>query len=369
MTLRRTPLWELHRAAGARFTEFGGWEMPVQYRGILAEHAAVRERAGLFDVSHMGEIEVAGPGALELCQRVATNDAARLAVGQAQYTLWCSESGGTIDDTILYRSGEQRYLFCVNAGNAEICAAWIAEQAAGRAGVAVRDRSAELGLIALQGPLSAEVVRRAGAAELAALARFGCREARVAGVECLVARTGYTGEDGFELFVALDRAAELWRALGEAGSALGVEPIGLGARDTLRLEAALPLYGHELSREISPLEAGLGWAVELDKRELIGSAALTRERAAGPARRLIGLELVDPGIARAGHPVLADDQPVGAVTSGTKAPTLGRSIALALIAREALDARLSVEVRGRRLAAKRVRLPFYRRRGAAQAVG
>ena len=369
MTLKRTPLFDRHRSAGARFVEFGGWEMPVQYEGILAEHAAVRERVGLFDVSHMGEIEVSGPGALALCQHVATNDVSRIAVGRALYSPWCLETGGTIDDTILYRLGEDRYLICANASNAQTCAEWIAGHARGRRDVEVSDRSEEFGLLALQGPMAVDVLTRMEAADVVALERFGCRETEIGGVRCIAARTGYTGEDGFELFVPAGSATRLWDAIVAAGSDRGLRPIGLGARDTLRLEAALPLYGHELSREISPLEAGLGWAVKLDKGPFVGAEALARQKAEGPRRRLVGLEMVDPGIARADHPVLAGDRRVGVVTSGTRSPTLARSIALALVDREALDARLSVEIRGRRLEAKRVPLPFHRRGEGSKARG
>jgi glycine cleavage system T protein (aminomethyltransferase) len=365
VTLLRTPLYAQHRQAGGRFVEFGGWEMPVQYRGILAEHTAVRTRAGLFDVSHMGEIEVGGSGALALCQEVTTNDASRLAVGQAQYTLWCDERGGTIDDTILYHTGEDRYLFCVNASNATTCAAWIRERAGAHPRATVRDGSDEMGLLALQGPASVGVLERAGAGGLAGLPRFACVRTTLAGVGCLAARTGYTGEDGFELFASAGDLGGLWEGLLAAGESLGLEPIGLGARDTLRLEAGLPLYGHELARDISPLEAGLGWAVKLDKGEFVGRAALAAQREEGPARRLVGLEVVDSGIARAEHAVLEGSTVVGGVTSGTKSPTLGAAIALALVRREALDASLVVEVRGRRLRVRRVALPFYRRRTAS----
>jgi aminomethyltransferase len=362
---RRTPLHELHRQAGARFTEFSGWEMPVQYAGIIAEHNAVRTAAGLFDVSHMGELEVRGPGALALCQRVATNDASRLEVGRAQYTVWCAEDGGTIDDTILYRLGGERYMFCVNAGNAATCRDWILEQRKHVPSAEVIDCSDELGLIALQGPRAADVARRAGAEELAGLARFGCAETTVAGVSVIAARTGYTGEDGFELFVPAGQAAKLWQALVEVTSDdLCVSPIGLGARDTLRLEAALPLYGHELSREISPLEAGLGWAVKLSgKGDFVGAHALAALKQRGVARRLVGLELTEAGIARADYPVKSGERTVGVVTSGTKSPTLGKAIALALLASESVDAPVSVEIRGRAIRAERVRTPFYRREG------
>jgi aminomethyltransferase len=363
--MRRTSLFDEHKAAGARFTEFGGWEMPVQYEGILAEHALVRRSAGLFDVSHMGEIEVMGRDALALCQRVATNDASRLAVGQAQYTLWCDPQGGTIDDTILYRTGEDRYLFCVNAGNADVCLEWIREQQKHVPGAEVVDSSAAFALIALQGPRAPEVVSRVGAQDLAGLPRFACAQATVAGVRVLAARTGYTGEDGFELFAPQANAPELWRALlGVARDGLEIGPIGLGARDTLRLEAGLPLYGHELGRDVSPLEAGLGWAVKLDKADFIGRDALVERKRRGLARRLVGLVLTEPGIARAEYPVLASGAPVGHVTSGTKSPTLGKAIALALVASESLDAPLSVEIRGRAVAAERVALPFYRRAAA-----
>jgi aminomethyltransferase len=359
--MRRTPLHDEHRAAGARFTEFGGWEMPVQYTGILAEHALVRTSAGLFDVSHMGEIEVRGAQALALCQRIATNDAARLAVGQAQYTLWCDEGGGTIDDTILYRLGDERYMFCVNAGNAEACRDWILEQQRHVPGAEVVDVSADLALLALQGPRAADAMVRLGAPDVVALPRFGCARATVAGVDVVAARTGYTGEDGFELFTPQGAAVRLWRAiLGVASDDLPLGPIGLGARDTLRLEAALPLYGHELARDVSPLEAGLGWAVKLDK-PFVGRDALVAQKQRGVPRQLIGLELREPGIARADYPVQADGKLVGRCTSGTKSPTLGTAIALALVARQSLDAPLTVEIRGRAVAAERVRLPFYRR--------
>lgn len=359
--MRRTALFDLHREAGARFVEFGGWEMPVQYRGVLAEHAAVRERAGLFDVSHMGEIEIEGPGALGLCQEVATNDASRVAPGRAVYTPWCDDRGGTIDDTILYRLAPERWMFCVNASNAATCAAWIAERAEGREGVRVHDASDATGLLALQGPGSVGIVERLGGGGLSALPRFGVAPAELGGVPCVAARTGYTGEDGFELFVPAERSPALWRAILAAGGPLGVEPIGLGARDTLRLEAGLPLYGHELSRDISPLEAGLGWAVKLDKGPFRGREALAAQKEAGIPRRLVGLRLLEPGIARAEHPVFAGGERVGFVTSGTKSPTLGVAIALALVRSEAVDAALAVEVRGRRLRAERVALPFHRR--------
>ena len=335
--------------------------MPVQYRGLLDEHRAVRTGAGVFDVSHMGEILVEGEGALALCQEITTNDASRIAVGRAQYTVWCAEDGGTIDDTILYRQAEHRYLFCVNASNAGACFDWIQSRQAGHPEAVVEDRSASTALLALQGPRAAEVVSAGGGDWLVALRRFGCGEGDVFGVAVFGARTGYTGEDGFELFCAPDDVARLWDAIADAPGGVSVEPIGLGARDTLRLEAGLALYGHELGRGISPLEAGLGWAVKLDRDDFVGRDALVRQRDAGPPRQLLGLQLVDKGIARAEYPVRAGDRVVGTVTSGTRSPTLERAVALALVDREWVDADLSIEIRGRLAAAERVELPFYRR--------
>lgn len=358
--LRRTPLYERHGAAGARFVDFGGWQMPVQYRGLLDEHRAVRTSAGLFDVSHMGEIEVQGPGALALCQHLTTNDAARLDEGRAQYTIWCAEDGGTIDDTLLYRRGAESYLFCVNASNAETCAAWIRARAADRSDVEVTDRSAETALLALQGPEAAAVLEGVGAAWVTALGRFACADGLVLGLPVFGARTGYTGEDGFELFCAADRVGELWDGL-LASPGGTVEPIGLGARDTLRLEAGLALYGHELDRDISPLEAGLGWAVKLEGGAFVGRDALAEQKEAGVPRQLIGLGLTEKGIARADYPVKSGERVVGRVTSGTRSPTLERAVALALVDREWVDATLSIEIRGRAVAAERVPLPFYRR--------
>lgn len=361
-SLRRTALYDLHREAGARFTNFGGWEMPVQYEGVIAEHRTVREGVGLFDVSHMGEIEVRGPDALALCRRIATNDAALLEIGRAQYTLWCAEDGGIIDDAILYRLGPERYLFCVNACNTASCIEWIRHRAAEHREVEIRDLSAALALIAVQGPRAATLLGElVGGAVCTALPRFGCLETPLAGCDAIVARTGYTGEDGFEVFVDPGCSAVLWQQLLACGAACGVRPIGLGARDTLRLEAALPLYGRELGRDVSPYEAGLGWAVRLNRPELIGAAALAQQREEGVKRRLVGLALRQPGVARAGHRVWSGDRLVGGVTSGTMSPTLGLAIALALIETGSLDASLAVEIRNRKVAAERVPLPFYRR--------
>ncbi len=362
--LKRTPLYDLHRDMGAKIVVFAGWEMPVEYTSILDEHRAVRERAGLFDVSHMGELEVSGPGALDLVQRVITNDAARLEDGRALYTPMCREDGGCLDDMLVLRLAADRYLLVVNAANTESDAAWIAKAAEGMAGVEVDDRSAECALLALQGPRAPDILQPVSDLPLASIPRFGYQGGiRVAGVPCLVSRTGYTGEDGFEIFCHPDMAPRLWTVLLEAGRPHGLVPAGLGARDTLRLEAALPLYGHELREDINPLEARLGTFVKLDKGDFIGREALSRAKAEGVRRRLIGLEMVERGVPRHGYPVVAGDQVVGEVTSGGYAPTLERNIALALVAADHAgpDAELKVRIRGRDLAARVVPLPFYRR--------
>ncbi len=359
--LRRTPLYDMHRRLGAKLVEFGGWEMPVSYRGIVEEHRAVRTAAGLFDVSHMGEIEVSGPDAGALCQHLTTNDVRRLADGQVQYTLLCRPEGGVVDDVTLYRHGPARYFFCVNASNSAKDLAWISGHATGD--VTVTNRSDATALLALQGPRAEAILGRLTSAPLAALRPWRFLEDDVAGCKTLISRTGYTGEDGFELYAASRDAEHLWSALLDAGRVDGLEPIGLGARDTLRLEAALALYGHELDDTTSPLAAGLQRFVVLDGEDFIGRDALLRERAAGSARRLVGLGMLAPGIARQGYDVVVDGARVGRVTSGTQSPTLGRAIALAYVEAGLATpgTRLAVDVRGRAIGAEVVPTPFYKR--------
>ncbi len=357
---RRTPLWGAHRRLGAKLIEFGGWEMPVSYRGIIEEHRAVRGAAGLFDVSHMGEIEVSGPHAGATCQMLTTNDVRRLVDGQVQYTLLCRPDGGVVDDVTLYRHASERYFFCVNASNTPKDLAWIQEHAGG---ATITDRSAATALLALQGPRAAPILARLTAAPLASVKSFRFVDDRVADRATRISRTGYTGEDGFELYVAAADAERLWNALLEAGQGDGLEPIGLGARDTLRLEAALPLYGHELDDATTPLAAGLVRFVALDGDDFLGRDALRRERERGSARRLVGLELRAPGIARQGYPVLADGVAIGSVTSGTQSPTLGKAIALAYVdaAHATVGAGVAVEIRGRAVPAVVVPTPFCKR--------
>ncbi len=344
--------------------DFAGWEMPVQYGSIVAEHHAVRSAAGLFDVCHMGEIEISGREAEACCARLFTNDARTLRPGQAHYSLLANENGGLVDDVIIYRLEAERFLVCVNAANVAKDFAWMKSHSAGfsAGGCVLRDLSDEFGLIALQGPRATEVAGRLDPG-LVAAGRFSMRRSRLAGVEVWAARTGYTGEDGFEFFVAPRDAVALWRALLEAGSDLSLAPAGLGARDTLRLEAALPLYGHELGEDISPFEARVGWAVKLNRPDMVGYAALAAAKREGVARRLVGLEVLR-GVARHGYPLFASpdaSEPLGYVSSGSHCPTAGKALALALVAAGAaagLD-RALVDIRGKRRPVRVTGLPFY----------
>jgi len=358
--MKRTPLFSAHAALGARFVDFGGWEMPVQYAGIIEEHHAVRQRAGLFDVSHMGEIELRGPHALSACQLLTTNDVGRLRDGQAQYSLLCLPSGGVVDDIIVHRVHAERLLLCVNAANTEKDLAWITQH---RQGAEVVDRSAEFAQLALQGPRATEILTRLTALPLHDIPTFAFREGTVAGCPALAAHTGYTGEDGWEIYCAAEQAHTVWNAIMDAGHACGIATAGLGARDTLRLERALPLYGHELTETTTPLEAGLGWVVRFTKDAFIGSAALRRQQAAGVARHLVGLAMTEPGIARQGYPIAHASEVIGTVTSGTKSPTLGKAIALGYVASTWRDigTRLNIEIRNRFVGAEVVPLPFYKR--------
>ncbi len=362
--LKRTPLYDEHRALGARMVEFSGWEMPVQYSGILDEHRAVRERAGLFDVSHMGEFRVEGPGALDFLQGLVPNNVGRLAVNQALYTQVLLPDGGTLDDLIIYRLGDTLYQVVVNAGTMEKDWAWFSEHAAGRDDVTLTNISGETGLIAVQGPLAERILQRLTDTPLGEIGYYHAQPGTVAGIPSLISRTGYTGEDGFELYSAWDATPRLWRSVLEAGTSEGLIPAGLGARDTLRLEAGYCLYEHELTEQITPLEAGLGWTVKLEKgHDFIGQQALADEKRDGLRRKLVGIELRDRGVPRAGYPVLRDGQKVGALTSGTMSPTLNRAIGLGYVTPDVATSGtpVTVEIRGKQVAAEIVALPFYKR--------
>lgn len=359
-TLKRTPLYAAHRRAGAKLVEFAGWEMPVQYQGVIDEHLTVRRRAGLFDVSHMGEIEVRGAGALDLCQQLTVNDVARLKPFQAQYNLMLNDAGGAVDDVIVYRLAADIFFICVNASNSDKDYQWISRHAGEN--VEVENVSDKYAQLALQGPMAEKILQPLTRIALADIKSFYFAFGDVASVRCLIARTGYTGEAGFELYCEAAAAEQLWRGLLEAGVAHGLAPAGLGARDTLRLEKAYPLYGHELDDTTTPLEAGLDWVVKFSKHHFIGREILVKQKEAGPARKLVGVELVEPGIARAGYRLFKGDEPIGTVTSGTRSPSLEKSIALGYIAgaEAKVGNSVAVEIRGRKVGCKTVELPFYR---------
>jgi aminomethyltransferase len=348
-TLRRTPLYDRHRAAGARLVPFAGWEMPVQYEGIRQEHVAVRTGAGAFDVSHMGQVETSGADAERFLQRVLSNDVAKLAVGAAQYSVLCREDGGVLDDLFTYRLADDRYLTVTNASNHERDFAWMSEHAGGL-DVEVRDVAGDHAMIALQGPRARAVL--AAHLEGEAPGRMRAVEARVAGVDCLVCGTGYTGEDGVELLVAPEGAETVW-------DALGATPIGLGARDTLRLEVCFHLYGNDLSEDRNPLEAGLGWCCKLETG-FIGSDAL---RGFEPTQRLVPFSFSEPGIPRPGNPVLVDGEERGVVTSGTHSPCLERGIGMAYVpvGAAAPGTHVEVDVRGKRRHAEIREKPLYKK--------
>jgi aminomethyltransferase len=375
-TLRRTPLHSCHVAAGARMVGFAGWDMPVQYAGVIEEHRAVRQAAGLFDVSHMGEIRVHGAGALAFLQRLTPNDVARLAVGRAHYSGLLTERGTYIDDLLVYRLAADDFLLVVNASNAQADLAWIQRQAAvaapaGSAGsdnaaaadVQVSDQSDSYALLSLQGPRALQILASLAAGDVGGLRYYGFLQGQVGGAPALISRTGYTGEDGFELYVAPEHAPDLWQQLLAAGAPHGLQPAGLGARDTLRLEAAMALYGHELDSDTTPFEAGLAWVVKLDKGDFIGRQALVEQREAGAHRKLAGFTVLGRGIARQGHSVLSDGSAVGAVTSGTWSPTLDQAIGMAYVpaALATPGTPLGIDVRGRTVEAVASALPFYRR--------
>jgi aminomethyltransferase len=363
--LQKTPLNAVHRKLGARMVEFGGWEMPVQYRGVIEEHLAVRHAAGLFDVSHMGEIEVRGPGALAYIQELTVNDAAKLADGQVQYSAICYSHGGTVDDVTLYRFAADRYLFCVNAANTDKDFAWMEEVLAEGdfPDVTVHNLSNDFAQLALQGPAAETILSRLTDLDLSRIAYYHFAEGTVAEAPAIISRTGYTGEDGFELYFAPGAAEGIWEALLAAGAPDGLVPVGLGARDTLRLEMKYALYGHELSPEISPLEAGLGWITRLEKPSFIGREALLRQKEAGLPRRLVGFRMTEPGVPRADYPVFAGGEQVGVVTSGTMSPSLRVGIGLALVlpAHAAVGTPLQIGIRSRQVAAEVVKTPFVKK--------
>ncbi len=365
--LKRTPLASRHEQLGARMVEFAGWYMPVQYRGIIEEHRTVRNAAGLFDLGHMGQLDVRGPDALAFLQHVATNDVSVLEPGQAQYALLLYPSGGVVDDIIIYRRPDANgYFVVVNASNLDKDFAWLLQQreARGELDVTLTNISGDTGMIAIQGPKAVAILQQLTDADLSTVPGFSAIIANVDGVSCMLGRTGYTGEDGYEIYCPIEHTVQIWDRLLDIGSPDGLRPIGLGARDTLRLESRMALYGNEISTEITPLEAGLAWAVKLDKGPFIGREALAEQKAAGVPRRLVGFKMVERGGSpRSHYEAQVDGKAVGFVTSGTASPTLGENIGLALVDRVAagIGKPLDIIIRGKPVRAVQVRTPFYRR--------
>ena len=362
--LRHTAIHDDHIALGGRMVPFSGWDMPVQYAGIVTEHHAVRTAAGIFDVSHMGQLRLRGERSEQVVDRIVTNNVKGLGDGRAMYTCACNERGTILDDLIVYRCAAADWLVVCNASNVEKMSAHFASAAAGQCDF--ENESSSTSLIALQGPRAFEILGRLGpeGARASDLKSFHFREASLAGVRCTIARTGYTGEDGVEVFCAWDDGLAVWRALLQAGRPLGCQPVGLGARDTLRLEARLSLYGNDIDETTTPLEAGLGWVVKLDKGEFIGRDALVRMRAEPPTRRFVGFEMTGRGIARHGY-VLRDasGRAIGVCTSGSPAPTVGKNIGLGYLEAAAaeLGTKFFVDCRGKNVEAVVVRTPFYTR--------
>jgi aminomethyltransferase len=361
--LKKTPLNARHRAHGARMVPFGGWDMPVEYSGIVNEHMAVRTRAGLFDVSHMGQIEVAGKDALAAVQRISTNDAAKLSVGQAQYSALTTPAGTFIDDLIVYRLAGDHFLLVVNAGNIEKAYKWIADETRAVGDVAVVNSSARYALLAVQGPAAPAIVQQLTAADLTEVKYYWFTHGEVAGVRSIIARTGYTGEDGFELFIPSTAAERVWNTILETGASAGIVPVGLGARDTLRLEAGMHLSGQDMDETTTVLEADLGWTIGWKKEEFIGHDVLRRQKQEGAPRKLVGFEVLDRAIARHGHEVYVENEKAGVVTSGTQTPFLKKAIGMAYVPsdRTATGTEFEIDVRGRRVRAQVVPLPFYKR--------
>jgi aminomethyltransferase len=360
--LRQTPLHARHVALGARMVPFGGWDMPVEYSGISDEHLAVRTRAGLFDVSHMGEIEVAGRDALSALQHITSNDASKLKVGQAHYSGLTTEQGTFVDDLLVYRLADSHFLLVVNASNIEKDFAWITAHTSGIGDVVAVNTSSRYALIAIQGPAAREVLQPLTGADLAGMKYYWFANGEVASVRATVSRTGYTGEDGFEIFVAPAYASRVWDALLQAGQPADIRPCGLGARDTLRLEAAMRLYGNDIDDTTTVLEADLEWIVSWTKGDFLGRSALESQKQTGVPRKIVGFEMVDRAIARHGHSVIVDNQSAGVVTSGTQTPFLKKAIGMAYVPSSLGDGdTIDIDIRNRRAAARIVPLPFYKR--------
>jgi aminomethyltransferase len=362
-TLKKTPLYARHRALGARMVEFGGWDMPVEYSGIVEEHMAVRTRAGLFDVSHMGQIEIAGPDALKAVQHITSNDASRLAINQAQYSALTTPEGTFVDDVLTYRLADDHFMFVVNASNIMKDFRWITEHIQGVGDAAAVNTSSRYALIAIQGPAARDILQTLTGVDLSAIKYYWFATGEVASIRVTVSRTGYTGEDGFEVFVAPASAERIWDALLAAGKSAGLVPAGLGARDTLRLEAGMRLYGNDMDEQSTVLEADLGWIVGWKKSDFIGADVLRRQKAEGTSKKIVGFEMVDRAIGRHGYDVYIGGVKAGVVTSGTQTPYLKKAIGMAYVPADRTEpgTEIEIDVRGRRAKAVIVPMPFYKR--------
>lgn len=362
--LLKTPLHDVHIKYKGKLIDFGGWELPVQYSGIIEEHQAVRQRAGLFDVSHMGEIDVTGPDSSRFVQYLVTNDISKMEDCQVMYTPMCYTNGGVVDDLLVYKKSDDHYLLVVNASNTDKDFSWISENAE-KFDVTTSNVSAKVAQMAIQGPLAQDILQKLTTRDLGNLKFFFAdHECPVAGRTCLVSRTGYTGEDGFEIYCRTEDAEHIWESIMEAGSSDGILPAGLGARDTLRFEACLPLYGHELNADVTPLESSLGFFVKLEKDDFIGKDVLSKQKTDGLKRKVVGLEMLDRGIARQGYEVKdLDGNIIGHVTSGSTSPTLSKNIALALISTDFSKPgnEVFVVIRGKTCRAVTVKTPFYKK--------
>ncbi len=361
--LKKTALNAWHRAHGARMVEFVGWDMPVEYSGVNSEHLAVRTRAGLFDVSHMGQVEIAGRDALAAVQHIASNDASRLKVGQAHYSGLMTPQGTFVDDLLVYRFADRHFLMVVNAANVDKDYAHIVEQIKGIGDASAVNSSSRYELIAVQGPKAREIVQKVANLDLSTIKYYWFAHGEVAGARATVSRTGYTGEDGFEIFVAPAQAVRVWEALVEAGRDVDLVPCGLGARDTLRLEAAMRLYGNDIDDTTTVLDADLEWIVGWNKAGFVGKDALAQQKSRGLTRKLVGFEMVDRAIARHGHDVYDGPVRIGVVTSGTQTPFLKKAIGMAYVpvAKTTPGTEFDIDIRGRRARARVVPLPFYKR--------
>jgi aminomethyltransferase len=362
-TLKKTPLNARHRSLGAKMVEFGGWDMPVEYSGLADEHMAVRTRAGLFDVSHMGEIEIAGKDALKAVQHITSNDAGKLANNQIQYSALTTPQGTFVDDVLTYKLSDEHFMLVVNASNIIKDFHWISEQIKGSGDAAAVNTSSRYALMALQGPAAREVLQTLTGANLSDVKYYWFTTGEVASVMCTISRTGYTGEDGFEVFVPPGQAERVWDAILQAGKSAGVIPAGLGARDTLRLEAAMRLYGNDMDETTTVVEADLGWIVGWKKTEFLGADVLRKQKAEGAPRKLVGFAMIDRAIGRHGYDVYVKGQKAGVVTSGTQTPFVKKAIGMAYLPSDhaAPGTEFEIEIRGRRARASVVPLPFYKR--------